>query len=190
MPKIQWYFIHDIKHNPEANKNVDILIYDVAKCFDKLEYTNTAIDLYGAGVSDDKFVTIANSNNSCDVAVKTPWGSMTKRTTLNKIEMQGTVLAGMKCSISIDTIGKEYIDNTHDISFKYKNCVTIPPLSFVDDIITINACSSDSIKTKAIIQSKLLGKQLKLSTSKCSQIHIGKSSENCPTLHINNTVMN
>ena len=29
--------------------------------------------------------------------------------------MQGTVLAGLKCAISIDTIGKEALENEHDI---------------------------------------------------------------------------
>ena len=97
--------INDIIHSTDK-KNIDIQIYDVKKCFDKLEYTNTAIDFYKAGVCDDKFVLVTNSNKQCDVAVKTAWGK-TSRTILNNIEMQGTVLAGLKCSGSIDTIGKE-----------------------------------------------------------------------------------
>ena len=35
---------------------LDIQIYDVAKCFDKLDYVSTANDLYSAGVQNDKFV--------------------------------------------------------------------------------------------------------------------------------------
>ena len=50
----------------------DIQIHDVYNCFDKLEFTNTATDLYNAAVQDDKFDTIANSNKNCDVAIKTP----------------------------------------------------------------------------------------------------------------------
>jgi hypothetical protein len=75
----------------------DIQIYDVSKCFDKLEYVTTANDLYNAGVQDERFVLIANSNRNCNVAIKTPWGSTTKQTMLNNIEMQGTVLAPLKC---------------------------------------------------------------------------------------------
>ena len=41
------------------------------------------------------------------------------RTKLNNIEMQGTVLTGLKCAISIDSIGKEALENKHDI------CMTI-----------------------------------------------------------------
>ena len=126
----------------------------------------TSIDLFTVGVNDDKFITIANSNKQCEVAVKTLWGSQTARTTLQNIEMQGTVLAGLKCSVSIDT--KECLDKTHDMSFKYKNCVSVPPLGFIDDILAITTCSTDSIRMNAIIQAKLKAKLLELGPQKCS----------------------
>ena len=103
--------------------------------------------------------------------------------------MQGTVLAGLKCSISIDTIGKECIENTHSILYKYKNTTSIPPLGFIDDILTVSSCSSKSIQTNAIIQSKINGKRLELGQKKCFHMHIGKSSESCPTLKINSQQM-
>ena len=171
------------------NKNIDIQIYDVAKCYDKLEYTNTATDLYKAGVKDDKFSIIANSNKSCQVAIKTPWGSKTERIEMRNIEMQGTVLAGLKCSVTIDTIGKEFLDNTHDVTFRYKNCVTLPPLSLIDDIICVTNCSKDSIIMNSIIQSKLQGKQLLLGHKKCFQMHVGKNIQCCPTLTVHNRTM-
>ena len=55
---------------------IDVQIYDIKKCFDKLWASN---DLYDAGITDDHFNLIANSNKKCLVAIKTPWGSMTKR---------------------------------------------------------------------------------------------------------------
>ena len=181
---------NDILNSKENNtKNIDIQIYDVAKCFDKLEFTNTATDLYKAGVVDDKFSVIAKSNKKCQVAIKTPWGSKTERIDMKQIEMQGTVLAGLKCSVSIDTIGKEFLDNTHDFSFRYKNCVSLPPLSLIDDIICVTSCSSDSVKMNSIIQSKLHGKQLLLGHKKCFQMHIGKNVQCCPTLNVNNEKM-
>ena len=167
---------NDILNNKDnKNRNIDIQIYDVSKCFDKLEYTNTATDLYRAGVKDDKFAVIANSNKSCQVAIKTPWGSKTERIEMKNIEMQGTVLAGLKCSVSIDTIGKEFLDNTHDVTFRYKNCVT--------------NCSKDSIIMNSIIQSKLQAKQLLLGHKKCFQMHVGKNTQCCPTLTVHNKTM-
>ena len=67
------FVINGILNNVMQNKNrkpVDIQIYDVSKCFDKLEYVTTANDLYNAGVQDDRFVLIANSNRNCNVAKK------------------------------------------------------------------------------------------------------------------------
>ena len=76
--------INDVINNKDS-KDIDVLIYDVYKCFDKMEFTNTANDFYNAGVQDDKFVVIANSNQNCDFAIKTPWGTKTERTLLNRI---------------------------------------------------------------------------------------------------------
>ena len=69
---------------------------DIAKSFDKMWYEETGNDIFNAGVTNDKFVLLANSNSRCKVAVKTPWGSKTERVVLEKIEMKGTVLAPLK----------------------------------------------------------------------------------------------
>ena len=80
------------------NKTPIVLqIYDISKCFDKLEYVNTANDFYSAGVTSDKFVLIANSNKKCNVGIRTPWGVTSEKLVLENIEMQGTVLAPLKC---------------------------------------------------------------------------------------------
>ena len=58
--------------------------------------SETANDLFEAGVKDDKFILVANSNQSCQIAVKTPWGSVTPRVEFKNIEMQGGVLTPLK----------------------------------------------------------------------------------------------
>ena len=103
--------------------------------------------------------------------------------------MQGTVLAGLKCSVSIDSIGKESLENTHDILYKYKDCTSIPPLSLIDDIIAVGNCSSNSVKVNATIQGKIQSKQLELSHKKCFKMHVGKHNECCPTLSVHSKVM-
>ena len=180
--------INDIIHSKNSS-NIDIQIYDIAKCFDKLEYVNTAADLYSAGVQDDKFVTIANSNKNCKVAIKTPWGTKTQRTNITNTEMQGTVMAGLKCSVSIDMIGKECLQNIHPLLYTYKNTTSIPPLSLIDDIIAVSTCSPQSVLTNATIQAKIQGKRLELGHKKCFQMHIGKSCESCPLLNIHGKEM-
>ena len=180
--------MNDVTNNKEA-EDIDIEIYDVAKCFDKLEYFNTANDFYKAGVKDDKFIVVANSNKNCNVAIKMPWGTKTERTKLENIEMQGTVLAGIKCAISIDNIGKEALENEHDILYDYKNCVKIPPLSFIDDILTVSKCGEKSIKINAVIQAKVENMQLELGQNKCFQMHVGKLKNSCSKLSIHGNEM-
>ena len=99
---------------------IDIQIYDVSKCFDKLDYISTANDLFNSGVQNDKFILIANSNKTGDVSIKLPWGKNSKSFKINNVEMQGTVLAPLKCSASIDMIGKEALreNNLHFINTK------------------------------------------------------------------------
>ena len=179
--------VNDVINNKDT-EDVDLQIYDIAKCFDKLEFTNTATDLYTAGVRDDKFITITQSNKNCDIAIKTPWGK-TPRFTLNNIEMQGTVLAGLKCSVSIDTIGKKALQNDHNILYKYRNCTSIPPLSMIDDIIGVSKCSPSSIELCGTIKGKISGKQLQLSERKCHHLHIGKHHAKCSVLILSDTKM-
>ena len=103
------FVVNAVLNDALQNKkeDMDIQIYDARKCFDKMWYEETANDIYEAGVTGDDFVVMANSNQKCNVAVKTPWGSVTDRVCLNRIEMQGTNPAPLKCSVQIDTLGKE-----------------------------------------------------------------------------------
>ena len=79
------------------------------KYYDKLWYKETANNFYNAGINDDNFIMVTNSNRECKVAVKTPWGSISERITLNEIDMQGTVLTPLKCAVQIDSLGKDFI---------------------------------------------------------------------------------
>ena len=175
--------------NAPNKQPIDIQIYDVSKCFDKLDFINTANDLYNSGVKDDKFVLVANSNKSCNVSIKLPWGSLSRNFHLNNIEMQGTVLAPLKCSASIDRVGKEALTEMHANLYKYKQCVTIPPLSMIDDILAVSHCSVNSIKINGMIEAKLRTKNLILGEKKCSKMHIGKRLTDCNILTVNDTIM-
>ena len=176
--------LHDI--SKEKNRNIDLQIYDIKKCFDKMWAAETANDVYNAGLNDDQFNLVANSNKSCQVAVKTPWGSLTKRITFHDIEMQGSVLTPLKCSVQLDTLGKEMLESTEcgKIMFKYKDCVKIPVLTFIDDAISVTECGPNSVKMNAYMQSKVDTKKLELGHSKCFKMHIGKNQSICPDLKI------
>ena len=176
--------LNDVQQNKNNNSGVDVGIYDIEKCFDKMCYAETSNDLYKAGVKDDKFIMVTNSNKECQVAVKTPWGGLTDRITLSEIEMQGTVLSNIKCSVQVDSLGKDCITENKGL-YKYKGCISIPPLSMVDDVVTISSCGSDSVKVNAIVQAKVQSKQLKLGQKKCFNMHVGKKNKHlCPVLKV------
>ena len=67
--------------------------------------------------------------------------------------------------------------------------VKIPPLSMVDDVLTISKCGPDSIVTNAFINAKFEQKRLELNKSKCHQIHIGKNNQRCPELKAHDEIM-
>ena len=177
--------VNDVVKN---KKKVDIEIYDVQKCFDKMSFKETANDMFKAGVTDDKFVLLANSNRVSKVAVKTPWGSLTERVDIKEIEMQGTVLAPLKCSTQIDSIGRDCFETNAGL-FKYKGCVSIPPLSMIDDILAVAECTSDATEVNAIIENKINTKQLKFGIKKCFQLHVGGDQTLCSSLKVHGQEM-
>ena len=90
----------------KENLEVDLNLYDLAKCFDSMWYEETMNDLWDAGVHDEKFAIIAKMNSKCQIAVKTPVG-ITDRFELEQIEMQGTKFSNIKCSVQVDTLGRD-----------------------------------------------------------------------------------
>ena len=55
----------------------------------------------------------------------------------------------------------------------------------IDDVLAISDCGNNSVKTNAIIQSKIETKQLTFGPKKCFKMHIGnKALKTCPTLKV------
>ena len=66
----------------------------------------------------------------------------------------------------------------------YKGVAAAPPLLMVDDILTINKCSTTATALNATVNAFIESKKLKLSHDKCSVIHVGKKSGNCSDLKV------
>ena len=88
-----------------SKEEIDVVSYDLAQAFDSLWFRETMNDLWDAKVQDDKFALISKMNEECNVKVKTPIGD-TELFKLKEIEMQGTVIAPIKCSVTTDSIGR------------------------------------------------------------------------------------
>ena len=141
--------------NSALNKGEDISVssYDISQAFDYLWFRDTMNDLWEANVSDDKFALIHKMNEECNVKVKTPIGD-TDSFIIKEVEMQGTVLAPLKCSLTTDSIGR-YCYMYQTGIFMYKNCVQVPPIWMIDDCMTFAKCGVDSIKLNQLINTKL-----------------------------------
>ena len=106
--------------------------------------------------------------------------------------MQGTVLTSLKCSVQIDSLGKDCLKNQKNQNnlYKYLDVVPIPPLSMVDDILTVTDTGVKAIKMNAVVQSKVDVKKLKLRNSKCFQMNVGEKNDiTIPKLKIHDSEM-
>ena len=68
-------------------------------------------------------------------------------------------------------------------TYKYRNRISVPSLTMIDEILTISKCGIDSIESNAYINSKIEMKKLTLNTDKCKKIHVGKNEKYCHTLY-------
>ena len=68
-----------------------------------------------------------------------------------------SVLTSHKCSVQIDSLGKDFLKNkkNKDILHKYLDVISIPPLSMVDDILTVSEAGTKFIIMNASVQSKM-----------------------------------
>ena len=180
------FVINAITNSSKQNKEAtDINIYDVFKCFDSLWLSECVNDLYETGLTNDKLVLLYESNQIANIAVKTSSGQ-TERFTIDKTVMQGTVWAGLMCTVTMDKLCKLMLQNEH-ILYKYRGKVNVPPLQMVDDIISAVKCGSTATAVNATLNAFIESKKLTLKSTKCAKIHIGNQSsfERCPeqTIH-------
>ena len=166
---------------------MDICTYDIEKCFDALWLEEAINDLSDTGLNNDKLSLLYLENESCKVAVKTPNG-LTRRVNMNKIVMQGTVWGSLKCTAQQDKLGKNAYEKKEPI-YIYKNGVEIPPIGYVDDVLTVSKCGNKSVVNNAIVNSFTESKKLRYGRDKCKQMHVGKSNNICPTLKVHEDTM-
>ena len=126
-------------------------------------------------------------NEKCNISIKTPVG-MTNRFDMNKIEMQGTKFSNIKCSIQIDTLGRECYTSGEGL-FLYKNAVFVPPLGMIDDIVSFALSGSDAIMTNSIINAKIESKKLEFGSTKCYNIHIGQLEDTHSNLKVHGDIL-
>ena len=159
-------------------EGIDIQIFDIAKCFDKLWAKECLNDLYENGFVNDKLPFLYYENVDAKIAVKTASG-ITRRVGISDIVMQGTVWGSLMCTSTMDNLGKEAYSQPN-ILYKYKG-VEIPPLDMVDAIISVSSVENTR-KMNDLINTFVEKKKLRLAKDKCHRIHLGKGHQQCPEL--------
>ena len=177
--------LNDTKNG--SKQPIDISVYDVMKCFDSLWVEECINDMFDAGVQNDKLNVLYMLNQNAQVAVKNSSG-LTQRETISNIIMQGTVWGGIFCTTTMDKLGKIKYDNP-ELLYNYKNSVGIPALEMVDDILYIQKCGVDSVKSNQIVNTFIENKKLELGKDKCHKIHCGRKSDLCPDLKVHDEKM-
>ena len=175
--------LHDVLQKKSRNP-VDLMVLDYKQMFDSECLFECMNDLYEAGVKDDIFPLIYESNRRSYVAVQTPHG-ISRREIFEELVMQGDVLSPLISSIQVDTIGKECLENKKHLYY-FKNIVPIPPLGMIDDLLTISECGDKTKLINEYINFKTGSKRLQFGTSKCIKMHIGKTNSEtlCQELYV------
>ena len=89
---------------------IDVQIYDLIKAFDNLWLEDTINDKYEnteKTLQNDKLALLYRASERNSVAVKTPVG-LTNRIYMTNIVQQGGTWGPIKCSNSIDKVGKKF----------------------------------------------------------------------------------
>ena len=151
---------------------------DYRQCFDTMSVDITTNDLYEVGVTNDHLNLFHEGDKKSKIAVKTPAG-LTKRVDLNKVVAQGEINSPLKCTVTVDSIASDHVENLADHLYHYKGSVPIPPLGMVDDTVGISHCGLDTVMTTAHLNSKTNTKKLKYGENKCHKLHLGKNTNIC-----------
>lgn len=186
-------------------EDTDLQIYDISKCFDSMWLKETLNDVYDTNIKNDKLALLYETNKKSEVAVKTPIG-MTERNEMKEIIMQGGIFGGIFCALQMDILGKKNLQrdngnnennenekedkklNDKDI-FKYRECLQIPPLGFIDDCAGFSRCGTGSLIMNVKTEETIKSKKLSLSNDKCHLMHFGKSKNQCVKLKVKDSIM-
>ena len=100
--------------------------------------------------------------------------------------MQGTGWGSLSCTSTMDKLGNLIYKNDNML-YKCKNEISIPSLGMVDNILSIQKCSVDSVKRNAVIRAFIESKNLTVSHKKCHRIHISRKTKKtnfCPEFKV------
>ena len=69
---------------------------------------------------------------------------------MNNIVMHGTVWGSLFCTGTMNKLGKLKYANK-EMLHKYKGVIGVPALEMVDDVVDVQKCGVDAVKSNAVI---------------------------------------
>ena len=147
-------------------KPIQVQTMDIMKCFDKLWLEASINSLYEAGLKCDILNLLFRENENAGIAVKVN-NSLTSRTNVKKVVMQGSVWGGLKCTTSMDNLNKLMLTN-NTLMYKYRGDqdIGIGVLGMIDDNLGISECGINSIAKNAVINSFVETQRLEMHMEK------------------------
>ena len=149
-----------------ADEACDITVYDICKCFHILWLSECINDIYEAGLNNDKLCLLYYSNLRARIAMKNSNG-ISERVIIEKTVMQGTVLAGLMCTTTMEKLRRQAYEDPN-LMYKYRNNVFVPPLEMVDDVICASKCGSQVVSSNSAVTTFVKLKRLDLGEKKCA----------------------
>ena len=138
------------------------MAYNIEKAFDTLWLEDCMIDIFDNIKEEnrnEKISLLYLMNKKNNVGIKTKHG-MTERICIPDIVQQGGKWGPVKCSSSVDTLGKKVIERK-EVFYRYCNTVNIIPLTYIDDCFGIAECGFNTLKLNVFLTSQIESKNLK-----------------------------
>jgi hypothetical protein len=176
--------LHDVLKSKNSDP-IDIQILDIKQCFDGLWSEDCLSDIFRYGVQDSTINLLDDASKNIQISVKTPVGKTDRALVQSRLVLQGDVWGPTFCATTIDTIGKECLEQEKYL-YHYKDSVPIPPLAMLDDLFCVSKCGPESVMLNSYTNYKISSKKLQCGTEKCKKMHVGHTHEEktCPELTI------
>ena len=171
------FIINGIIHDVNKSKNmkpVQFLFSDYRQMFDSLNLQQAISDIYEAGLKDDYLSLVYNANKEIFMAINTTEG-LTERQVIKDCVLQGDTWGSLLASNQVDRIGQECLES--GLGYKYKECLDVGMLGFVDDSVGITEAGYKAQLFNALFNIKTAEKSLQFGVQKCKSMLVGKNVE-------------
>ena len=171
---------------------IQVQVTDVETCFDKMWLQSCTNALYDNGLRNDLLSLMYLENRNIQFAAKVN-NKLTRRTSAQDLEMQGSVWSSLKCTTMMDNLNKRVMADQH-LQYYYKEDKSIPIgiRGMVDDTIGVSNCGNTSVQLNGVINSFIETQRLTLSKEKSAVFHVGsklKCKTECPKLKVHQSEM-